>query len=88
MFHSQHVQLFWLLFFLSGTKQTLDPLQWDLVGKNLFAMAAEGVIYFVFTILLQYKFFIRFRCVGRDSLSLVRCTETQDNKLLQPKDPV
>uniref|UniRef100_A0A8C4IKT2 P-type phospholipid transporter n=1 Tax=Dicentrarchus labrax TaxID=13489 RepID=A0A8C4IKT2_DICLA len=40
---------------------TLDPLQWDFVGKNLFAMAAEGVIFFIFTILLQYKFFIRFR---------------------------
>ncbi|XP_042371438.1 phospholipid-transporting ATPase ABCA1 [Plectropomus leopardus] len=44
-----------------GTKQTLDPLQWDFVGKNLFAMAAEGVIFFIFTILLQYKFFINFR---------------------------
>ncbi|XP_053179119.1 phospholipid-transporting ATPase ABCA1 [Scomber japonicus] len=44
-----------------GTKQTLDPLQWDFVGKNLFAMAAEGVIFFIFTILLQYKFFIRYR---------------------------
>uniref|UniRef100_A0A3Q1AP80 P-type phospholipid transporter n=1 Tax=Amphiprion ocellaris TaxID=80972 RepID=A0A3Q1AP80_AMPOC len=38
-----------------GTKQTLDPLEWDFVGKNLFAMAAEGVIFFIFTILLQYK---------------------------------
>ncbi|XP_008277592.1 ATP-binding cassette sub-family A member 1 [Stegastes partitus] len=44
-----------------GTKQTLDPLEWDFVGKNLFAMAAQGVIFFIFTILLQYKFFIRFR---------------------------
>ncbi|XP_070816442.1 phospholipid-transporting ATPase ABCA1 isoform X1 [Chaetodon trifascialis] len=44
-----------------GTKPTLDPLQWDFVGKNLFAMAAEGVVFFIFTILLQYKFFIRFR---------------------------
>uniref|UniRef100_A0A4W6D9N4 ATP-binding cassette, sub-family A (ABC1), member 7 n=1 Tax=Lates calcarifer TaxID=8187 RepID=A0A4W6D9N4_LATCA len=43
-----------------GTKQTLDPLQWDFVGKNLFAMAAEGVVFFIFTILLQYKFFIHF----------------------------
>lgn len=48
---------------LPGTKQTLDPLQWDFVGKNLFAMAAEGVIFFIFTILLQYKFFLRFRYV-------------------------
>uniref|UniRef100_A0A8C5D6G3 P-type phospholipid transporter n=1 Tax=Gouania willdenowi TaxID=441366 RepID=A0A8C5D6G3_GOUWI len=44
-----------------GTKQTLHPLQWDFVGKNLFAMAAEGLFFFIFTILLQYKFFIRFR---------------------------
>uniref|UniRef100_A0A7N6FCH4 ABC transporter domain-containing protein n=1 Tax=Anabas testudineus TaxID=64144 RepID=A0A7N6FCH4_ANATE len=44
-----------------GTKPNLEPLQWDVVGKNLFAMAAEGVIFFIFTILLQYKFFIRFR---------------------------
>uniref|UniRef100_A0A8C7J3L6 P-type phospholipid transporter n=1 Tax=Oncorhynchus kisutch TaxID=8019 RepID=A0A8C7J3L6_ONCKI len=36
-----------------GAKQTLDPLEWDFVGKNLFAMAVEGVVFFLFTILLQ-----------------------------------
>ncbi|KAM6962503.1 phospholipid-transporting ATPase ABCA1 [Aplochiton taeniatus] len=44
-----------------GTKQTHDPLEWDFVGKNLFAMAVEGLVFFIFTILLQYKFFIRYR---------------------------
>ncbi|XP_060933642.1 phospholipid-transporting ATPase ABCA1 [Limanda limanda] len=44
-----------------GSKPTLDPLHWDFIGKNLFAMAAQGVIFFIFTILLQYKFFINFR---------------------------
>ncbi|KAM4628696.1 phospholipid-transporting ATPase ABCA1 [Polymixia lowei] len=44
-----------------GTKQTLHPLEWDFVGKNLFAMAAQGFIFFIFTILLQYNFFIRCR---------------------------
>ncbi|KAM6921905.1 phospholipid-transporting ATPase ABCA1 [Xenentodon cancila] len=44
-----------------GAKQTPDPLQWDFVGKNLFAMAVEGVIFFIFTVLLQYKFFINLR---------------------------
>lgn len=53
-----------------GTTQTLDPLQWDFVGKNLFVMAAEGVIFFIFTILLQYKFFIRFRCVEKKTPSM------------------
>uniref|UniRef100_A0AAQ4PDV6 P-type phospholipid transporter n=1 Tax=Gasterosteus aculeatus aculeatus TaxID=481459 RepID=A0AAQ4PDV6_GASAC len=43
---------------------TLNPLHWDSVGKNLFAMAAEGVIFFIFTILLQYKFFIQMPPLG------------------------
>uniref|UniRef100_A0A8B9KLW2 P-type phospholipid transporter n=1 Tax=Astyanax mexicanus TaxID=7994 RepID=A0A8B9KLW2_ASTMX len=33
-----------------------DPLGWDMVGKNLFAMAVEGVVMFGFTLLIQYKF--------------------------------
>ncbi|XP_041914079.1 phospholipid-transporting ATPase ABCA1 isoform X1 [Alosa sapidissima] len=44
-----------------GAKQSLDPLAWDFVGKNLFAMAVEGVVFFIFTILLQYGFFCKFR---------------------------
>lgn len=44
-----------------GSRPNLHPLQWDFVGKNLFAMAAQGVIFFIFTILLQYKFFIHLR---------------------------
>ncbi|XP_073731945.1 LOW QUALITY PROTEIN: phospholipid-transporting ATPase ABCA1 [Misgurnus anguillicaudatus] len=41
-----------------GTKQNLEPLSWDFVGKNLFAMAMQGIVFFIFTLLLQYKFFI------------------------------
>ncbi|XP_065097861.1 phospholipid-transporting ATPase ABCA1 isoform X2 [Paramisgurnus dabryanus] len=41
-----------------GTKQNLEPLSWDFVGKNLFAMAIEGIVFFIFTLLLQYKFFV------------------------------
>ncbi|TRY97479.1 hypothetical protein DNTS_008213 [Danionella cerebrum] len=40
------------------TKQNLEPLSWDFVGKNLFAMAMEGIVFFIFTVLLQYKFFV------------------------------
>uniref|UniRef100_A0A8C1KGF9 Zgc:172302 n=1 Tax=Cyprinus carpio TaxID=7962 RepID=A0A8C1KGF9_CYPCA len=36
-----------------GTKQNLDPLSWDFVGKNLFAMAMEGIVFFIFTVLLH-----------------------------------
>lgn len=45
----------------TGAKQTLDPLSWDFVGKNLFAMAVEGLVFFLFTLLLQYKFFMTWK---------------------------
>ncbi|XP_066551415.1 ATP-binding cassette, sub-family A (ABC1), member 7 isoform X2 [Amia ocellicauda] len=44
-----------------GAKTTSSPLSWDFVGKNVFAMATQGVIFFLFTLLLQYNFFISFR---------------------------
>lgn len=30
-----------------------------MVGKNLFAMAVEGVVFFIITVLIQYRFFIK-----------------------------
>ncbi|KAM9174579.1 phospholipid-transporting ATPase ABCA7 [Mergus octosetaceus] len=44
-----------------GDKRFVSPLCWDLAGKNMFAMAVEGVIFFLFTLLLQYRFFLRLR---------------------------
>uniref|UniRef100_A0A4W3GXS0 ATP-binding cassette sub-family A member 1-like n=1 Tax=Callorhinchus milii TaxID=7868 RepID=A0A4W3GXS0_CALMI len=38
-----------------------DPFEWNLVGKNLFAMFVQGMVLFMFTILLEYTFFIRSR---------------------------
>ncbi|KAM6107258.1 LOW QUALITY PROTEIN: phospholipid-transporting ATPase ABCA7 [Pterocles gutturalis] len=42
-----------------GDKRFMSPLSWELAGKNMFAMAVEGVIFFLFTLLLQYRFFLR-----------------------------
>ncbi|KAM7026022.1 phospholipid-transporting ATPase ABCA7 [Acridotheres tristis] len=43
-----------------GDKRFVSPLSWDLAGKNMFAMAIEGIIFFLFTLLLQYhRFFLR-----------------------------
>uniref|UniRef100_A0A8D0GPA7 P-type phospholipid transporter n=1 Tax=Sphenodon punctatus TaxID=8508 RepID=A0A8D0GPA7_SPHPU len=42
-----------------GDKRFVSPLSWELAGKNMFAMAIQGVVFFLFTILLQYKFFIK-----------------------------
>nr|XP_054369188.1 retinal-specific phospholipid-transporting ATPase ABCA4 [Mirounga angustirostris] len=40
-----------------GEEHSANPFQWDLIGKNLVAMAAEGVVYFLLTLLIQHHFF-------------------------------
>uniref|UniRef100_A0A8B9HSE8 ABC transporter domain-containing protein n=1 Tax=Astyanax mexicanus TaxID=7994 RepID=A0A8B9HSE8_ASTMX len=37
---------------------SLDPFSWNFVGKNVVCMAAEGFIYFILNILIQYRFFL------------------------------
>ncbi|KAM8795014.1 LOW QUALITY PROTEIN: phospholipid-transporting ATPase ABCA7 [Eudromia elegans] len=44
-----------------GDKRFVSPLRWELAGKNMFAMALEGVVFFLFTLLLQYRFLLRLR---------------------------
>lgn len=41
-----------------GEDYSPDPYDWNFLGKNLFCMAAEGFVYFLFNILLQYRFFL------------------------------
>ncbi|XP_035276766.1 retinal-specific phospholipid-transporting ATPase ABCA4-like isoform X2 [Anguilla anguilla] len=41
-----------------GEEYSKDPFRWDFVGKNMAFMAAEGVVYFILTILIQYRFFL------------------------------
>ncbi|KAM7418256.1 hypothetical protein PAMA_017758 [Pampus argenteus] len=47
-----------------GENRFRSPLEWDMVGKNLFAMAVEGVVFFIITVLIQYRFFIKPRSVS------------------------
>nr|XP_055034932.1 phospholipid-transporting ATPase ABCA1b [Misgurnus anguillicaudatus] len=42
-----------------GENRFRSPLEWDMVGKNLFAMAVEGVVFFTITVLIQYRFFCK-----------------------------
>ncbi|XP_059941358.1 retinal-specific phospholipid-transporting ATPase ABCA4 [Mesoplodon densirostris] len=40
-----------------GEEHSSNPFQWDLIGKNLVAMAVEGFVYFLLTLLIQNQFF-------------------------------
>ncbi|XP_016358821.1 ATP-binding cassette sub-family A member 1-like [Sinocyclocheilus anshuiensis] len=42
-----------------GEDRFEDPLSWNMVGKNLFAMAIQGGVMFSLTLLIQYKFFCK-----------------------------
>ncbi|XP_029698855.1 retinal-specific ATP-binding cassette transporter-like [Takifugu rubripes] len=41
-----------------GEDYRLDPYNWNFIGKNLFCMTIEGFLYFILTILFQYRFFL------------------------------
>uniref|UniRef100_W5N0J6 P-type phospholipid transporter n=1 Tax=Lepisosteus oculatus TaxID=7918 RepID=W5N0J6_LEPOC len=47
-----------------GENRFRSPLSWDMVGRNLFAMAVEGVVFFCITVLIQYRFCIKPRAVS------------------------
>ncbi|KAF4110511.1 hypothetical protein G5714_007542 [Onychostoma macrolepis] len=42
-----------------GEDRFENPLSWNMVGKNLFAMAIQGAVMFGLTLLIQYKFFCK-----------------------------
>ena len=35
-----------------------NPFTWDLVGKNLFCLVVEGVVFFLLNLCVQYGFWI------------------------------
>lgn len=41
-----------------GVNNYVDPLAWDVTGKSLAAMAIEGLVFFCFNLLIQYRYFL------------------------------
>ncbi|XP_075689302.1 retinal-specific phospholipid-transporting ATPase ABCA4 isoform X2 [Rhinoderma darwinii] len=41
-----------------GEEHITNPFQWEFLGKNIFAMGVEGVVYFGFNLLIQNRFFL------------------------------
>ncbi|KAJ7410443.1 retinal-specific atp-binding cassette transporter isoform x1 [Willisornis vidua] len=40
-----------------GEEHVSNPFQWDFVGKNLIAMAIQGVVFFILNLLMQHRLF-------------------------------
>ncbi|UJR15712.1 hypothetical protein I4U23_002647 [Adineta vaga] len=59
----------------------ISPLQMNIVGRNLFALFLEGIIFFLLAILVQYRFFIPDRGCIRTSKNLKSTNEDEDVRI-------
>ena len=53
----------WSLCFYSDLKNTLSPLRFDIVGKNILALFLQGTLFFFLNLLIEYNFFIKPRYI-------------------------
>lgn len=67
-----------------GLKTFKHPLEWDFLGLNLVSLAIQGLVYFIFTLLLQYRFFVR----KRQQSVLFDLKELSDDDVVQERDRV
>ncbi|XP_078575167.1 phospholipid-transporting ATPase ABCA1-like isoform X1 [Branchiostoma floridae x Branchiostoma japonicum] len=67
-----------------GENTFKNPFAWDLVGRNLFSMVMQGIIFFAFTLLVEYRFFIKPRKVDSDAPAL----EDEDEDVAEERERV
>ncbi|XP_077550121.1 phospholipid-transporting ATPase ABCA1-like isoform X2 [Haemaphysalis longicornis] len=67
-----------------GLKTFKHPLEWDFLGLNLVSLAIQGLVYFIFTLLLQYRFFVR----KRQQSVPFDLKELSDDDVVQERDRV
>ncbi|KAK7101016.1 phospholipid-transporting ATPase ABCA1-like [Littorina saxatilis] len=48
-----------------GETLEYNIFEWKIVGRNLFSMFMLGIFFFTLNILIEYKFFIKWRCASR-----------------------
>ena len=53
-----------MIIVIAGEDVFKSPFSWDLVGKNLFALAFLGIFFFILTICVEYQFwYYKLRCL-------------------------
>ncbi|XP_027567984.1 retinal-specific phospholipid-transporting ATPase ABCA4 isoform X3 [Pipra filicauda] len=57
-----------------GEEHVSNPFQWDFVGKNLVAMAVQGVVYFILNLLMQRRLFST-RWFAETAMSPIICED-------------
>ncbi|XP_050970826.1 phospholipid-transporting ATPase ABCA1 isoform X1 [Labeo rohita] len=67
-----------------GEDRFENPLNWNMVGKNLFAMTIQGAVMFGLTLLIQYKFF----CKPLSVKSLPTSSDEEDEDVARERERV
>ena len=44
--------------FLLGQNLVRDPFSWDITGRNIMMLIIQGFVFFFFTVLIEYRFFL------------------------------
>ena len=47
-----------VLVFLLGQNLVRDPFSWDITGRNIMMLIIQGFVFFFFTVLIEYRFFL------------------------------
>ncbi|XP_028404446.1 ATP-binding cassette sub-family A member 1-like [Dendronephthya gigantea] len=63
-----------------------DPLSWDITGRNILSMFVLGFVYFAFTLLIEYRFFIKKRKVIGELSSGADCDDDVRNERQRVKN--
>ena len=63
---------------LGNKDYTFDPFEFKIVGRNLVALAVQGVVYFSLNMMIEYKFFIRIKPAKVPKFELRATTSDED----------
>ncbi len=65
-----------------GIKGQYDPFLFKNVGRNLLALTIQGVVFFIFNLLVQYKFFVHFKPTQNVKKLNLKKSENPDSDVL------
>lgn len=68
-----------------GMKAEYNPFEFENNGKCLIAMFCQGIVYFTINLLIEYKFFIRFK--PKETLNSIK-NETDDDDVINERNRV
>ena len=71
-----------------GIAATFNPFDFDKVGKNLIALSVQGIVYFCLNMLIQYKFFIRFKPSSDIKNQSLHQVTVEDDDVLKEKERI